>query len=88
MIEVGKKYFFLAHAYHHYIGEVVEVSPRWAKVKNCVKVMGDSRGWEKALFGGYSREMSIQHCPDGTLIPIGTMPIHPWNHEIPKRSGV
>ena len=85
MVEVGKKYYFLSHAYHHYLGEVVEVSPRWVKVKNCCKVLTDPRGWEACLFEGYKPGMRIQFVPDGTLLPVGHMPIHPWNHELPKR---
>ena len=85
MLKVGSAYYFIAHAYHHYIGTVAEVSPRWAKLVNCVKVMGDSRGWEKLLFRGFGKETSYQHVPDGTLVPLGAMPAHPFDHDVPKR---
>lgn len=85
MIEIGKSYYFIAHAYHHYVGKVIDASPRWAKVNNCVKIMSDSRGWEAFFREGIQPgATNLQHCPDGTLIPIGNMPIHPWHHPIPK----
>ena len=85
MPEIGKTYYIIAHAYHHYIGTVVDITPSFLVMKDCVKVMSDGRGWEKLLFEGIAKETACQHVTDGTELPYGMFPLHPFPHEIPKR---
>ena len=83
MMQVGQKYYIIAHAYHHYIGEVVDVNPRMVTLKNCIKVHSCQRNWTLFFKDGAASDTSYDVMPDGTEQPydLGSFP---WNHAIPK----
>ena len=89
MPQIGKKYFVIAHAYHHYICEVTDITPKFLITKDCIKIMSDSAGWEATLLDGLDPKKTSWQCmPDGTELPYGSLPIIPWNHPIPKRKKI
>ena len=84
MIEVGKRYYFMAHAYHHFLGEVVEITGRKECVlKNVIRVQSCSRGWTEFFRDGCKKDTTYTVWPDGTEIS-GWFAAIPWKHPIPK----
>jgi hypothetical protein len=47
MMEPGKFYYIISHAYYHYLAEVVEVEPMRVVCGRCFQVHGDGRSWTK-----------------------------------------
>lgn len=84
MFKPGDKVYVIAHAYWHFVAEVVEVLPRFVRVRNCRQVHACKRGWTAFFAEGFKRDTTYFCWPDGTWLPIGTLPVAPWNHEIPK----
>lgn len=85
MLEVGKKYYIIAHAYYHVVGEVVELTPRGVKLKNVAQVHSCRRRWTEFLKKGFADDTDYDIWPDGTIIPIVSLPAIPWDHEIPTK---
>lgn len=84
MAKVGERYYFIAHAYHHYIGEVVEVlGKNHFVLRNVVKVHSCGRSWTEFFRDGLKNDTKFDVMPDGKEL-IGVFDITPWPHEIPR----
>ena len=81
-MEVGKKFYIIAHAYWHVIGEVVEVvGPKTVVLRNVVYVYSSRKNWTEFFKKGIGTGDTYDIWPDGTTV---TAIIHiPWEHEIP-----
>ena len=83
MIELGKSYYFLTHAYHHFLGTVTEVTGR----KECVlsnvrRIQSCTRNWTRFFANGARKDTNFTTWPDGTEI-TGWFVCAPWKHPIP-----
>lgn len=85
-MEVGKKYYFMAHAYHHFIGEVVEITgPKSAILKNVIRVQSASgTSWTEFFKEGITENCVYTIWPDGQEVGP-CFSITPWNHPIPRK---
>lgn len=77
--EVGKAYYFMSHAYHHYIGVVMEVSPKKVMIKNAIKVHGCARNWQQFFQEGLGNDTNYHRIPDGSVVPW-ELGFFPWKH--------
>jgi hypothetical protein len=85
-MEVGKRYYFIAHAYHHFLGEVVEITgQRSAILNNVIRVQSCKRGWTEFFRNGIlSKEDTVYTVwPDGHETGP-CISITPWHHDIPR----
>ncbi len=83
MVEVGKTYYFIGHAYYHYVGTVTEANPREVTLKNVVQVHScDHRSWTEFFRDGFKDGTRYDVVPDGTVVPLG-LPYYPWAHKVP-----
>lgn len=81
-MEVGKKYYIIAHAYWHYVGEVVEVlGPKTVKLKNVRYVHRCQRTWTDFFAQGIKNDTTYFVWPDGTVVTA--IIFTPWEHKIP-----
>jgi hypothetical protein len=88
-IEKGKCFYIAAHAYHHFIGEVVESFHPARKeciLKNVIRVQSCSRGWTEFWRDGCKNDTTFTVWPDGTEVSNWLFAV-PWNHPIPKGKG-
>lgn len=84
MIEVGKSYYIISHAYHHFLGEVTEVTPRHVTLKNCVCVYSCRRGWGAFFAEGLKDDTVCERFPDGHSCDY-KISYTPWEHPtLPK----
>jgi hypothetical protein len=84
-IKEGQTYYFLLHAYHHFIGTVVEITgKKECVIKNVRRVQSSQRGWTDffAQGAGSGNETVTTTWPDGMEIS-GWFAAVPWNHPIP-----
>lgn len=88
MVEVGKSYYFMEHAYHHYIGRVVAITGKRevdiegdGPGKPVVKVHSCKRGWTEFFRDGMKKDTSYDLLPGPKSITY--FDATPWNHEIP-----
>lgn len=83
-MEVGKRYYFIVHAYHHFIGEVVEIlGTNRVVVNDVIRVQSCQRGWTEFFEEGVKNDTVFTHWPDGKELIYITA--DPWHHEIPER---
>lgn len=80
---VGNTYYFITHAYYHYIATVVEVlGTRRVSVTNVVQVHSCQRGWTEFFRDGFKKDTKydlLPDCPDlSYIVPFV------WKHPIPK----
>jgi hypothetical protein len=86
MIQVGKRYYFMVHAYHHFIGEVVKITGRKSCIlKDVRRIQSCMRGWTEFFKDGAKNDTSCTIFPDGTFID-GWFAALPWNHPIPENA--
>lgn len=84
-MQVGEKRYFVAHAYYHFCGVIMEiVSPRRVKLRNVVQVHSCQRSWTAFFAEGFKNDTKYDVWPDGTEIEIA-LPSCPFEHEIPTR---
>lgn len=83
MLEIGKQYYIIAHAYWHFVGTVREITPRYAVLDRCVQVHACGRPWTAFFAEGFRKDTRYDWWPDGTIVPIG-LPCAPFPHPIPK----
>ena len=82
-IEIGKTYYFMPHAYHHWIGELVEILGGNRFVLNNVRrIQSCRRGWSEFFRDGAGTDTTYTTWPDGFVVD-GSFGIAPWNHKIP-----
>lgn len=83
MIEVGKRYYFVVHAYHHFLGEVAEITGKKECVlRNVVRVQSCQRGWTEFFRDGCCDDTNYTAWPDGTEVDNWMVAV-PWPHAIP-----
>lgn len=83
-IEVGKKYYFIVHAYHHILGEVVSIEGKKdCTLNNVIRIYSCSRGWTDFFKEGCKNDTNYEVFPDGTEVS-GWCLAAPWSHSIPK----
>ncbi len=79
MMNINEAYYVMSHVYHHYLGEVVDVTPRLVTLKNVVRVHSCKRGWEDLFIQGLLDDTTCQRFPDGTTVPYD-LGYFPWKH--------
>ena len=68
-MEVGKKFYIIAHAYWHVIGEVVEVvGPKTVVLRNVVYVYSSRKNWTEFFKKGIGTGDTYDIWPDGTTV--------------------
>ena len=83
MIEVGKSYYFIVHAYHHYIGTVEkELGVQRVSLKNCIKIYSCDRDWE-SFFRDGCRKDDTRYDFVGNKPDVRFFDCFEWNHPIP-----
>jgi hypothetical protein len=83
MIEVGKTYYAMVHAYHHFVFEVTAVlGQKHVEAKNIVRVQSSNRDWTDFFREGFAAGDNYKHFPNGEL--SGWYGIFEWKHPIPK----
>lgn len=84
-VKIGEKYYFIQHAYHHFLGEVVEVlGKNSVTVKNVIRVYSCSRGWTEFFRDGCRKDTTYTVWPDGHAIH-NFQSSTPWCHLIPGK---
>ena len=84
MPEVGRCYYFVVHAYYHFLGEVEEVlSGRRVRLKNVRQIISCQRRWTAFFAEGCMDDTRYDIWPDGTEIEYA-LPFAPWKHKIPE----
>lgn len=64
-LELGKRYYIIAHAYWHFAGEVTAITPRGVSLKNVCQVHSCQRGWSQFLKDGFGTDTTYDVWPDG-----------------------
>ena len=83
-LAIGERYYFMTHAYHHLIGEVVEITgKRECVLKNVVRVQHCARNWTEFFANGCKDDTNYTIWPDGTEVSGWFIKV-PWNHPIPN----
>ena len=83
-MKVGESYYFIVHAYHHFIAEVAEIlGTQRVVTKNKIRVYSCRRGWTEFFRDGLKDDTTYTHFPDGGEFTYLTA--DPWKHPIPKR---
>jgi hypothetical protein len=82
-MQVGEKYYFMVHAYHHFIAEVLEVlGPKRIKAGRCVRVQSCGRDWTEFFKEGIKKEdTKYTVWPSGKIFEF--FDATPWHHDIP-----
>lgn len=83
-VEKGKTYYFIAHAYWHFIGEVTEIlGVRRVACRRVIQVHSCQRDWTRFFREGVKKSDTkfdvIGETPD-----MGYIVAHAWNHPIPE----
>jgi hypothetical protein len=83
-VEIGKKYYFFTHAYHHFIAEVAEVTgKKEVVINNVVRIQSCPRPWTDFWAKGMMQDTVYEVFPDGGEI-CGWFAVFPWLHDIPR----
>lgn len=83
-VEVGKRYYIMQHAYHHFLGEVTEILGKNSLVlKNVRRIYSCQRGWTEFFRDGCGDDTIYTIFPDGYEIH-NYMSAAPWKNSIPK----
>jgi hypothetical protein len=80
----GDNYYIMSHAYHHYIGEIVEIFPRTVVIKNGIKVHSCQRNWTEFFKNGCGDDTKFDVMPDLSEVPY-ELGVFPWKHAIPRK---
>ena len=82
-LQVGRRYYFVEHAYYHYIGEVVAITGRRECILRHVRrIHSCQRNWTHFFKDGARNDTEFTVQPDGKNIS-GWMEHTPWPHAIP-----
>lgn len=80
-MEVGKRYYFITHAYFHYLGEIVEIiGRRQVKITNVIAVHRCQRGWSEFFAEGCKKDTTYDVLSDGEIEVLNCFE---WAHPIP-----
>lgn len=81
--EAGKVMYFMCHAYHHLIAEIVEMlGHQRARVKNVRWIYSCRRDWTSFFAEGAKNDTTFHVYPDGE---ISWFMCFSWNHPIPEK---
>lgn len=81
-IEVGKRYYFVAHAYFHYVGTVTEVlGIRRVALADVVQVHSCGRSWTDFFKDGFKAD--TRYDVIGTVPDLTYLWAIAWAHKIP-----
>ena len=81
-VTIGKTYYLITHAYHHFLAEVVEVTgKREADCTRVVRVHSCRRDWTLFFRDGCGGDTVFYHFPDGSLTWLAAFE---WPHPIPE----
>lgn len=79
----GDRFYFMTHAYHHFLAEVVEVmGPTRVRVTSVIRVQSCRRGWTEFFRDGCKQDTFYTEFPDGEI--NGWFAKWDWRHPIPK----
>lgn len=80
-MKAGDRFYFMTHAYHHVIAEVVEIlGPQRCMVKDVRWVYACKRGWTEFFRDGAKKDTTFHVFPDGIITFFNAFE---WRHEIP-----
>lgn len=83
-MKVGEKYYFIIHAYYHYLGTVVEIlGTQRVVINDVVRVHSCQRGFTEFFEDGCENDTVMTFWPDGKEFTY--LDATPWPHAIPKR---
>lgn len=83
MVKVGKRYYIMVHAYHHFIVDVVEVyGPMRAKFGRRERVQSCRRGWTEFFRDGAKNDTDFHIFPEGGTATFFSA--DPWDHDFPS----
>lgn len=81
MVEAGRQYYFIIHAYHHVIAEVIEVlGRRHVDAKKVAWIYSCKRGWDLFFKDGAKEDTTFRAFPDGDFVYQAAFE---WKHPIP-----
>ncbi len=82
LIVPGKTYYVIHHVYHHFLGELVEITgKREGDFRHVVRVHSCARGWEEFFRDGCLSDTTLMHFTDGNM---SWQSIFLWPHPIPE----
>lgn len=85
-IEVGRSFYFMVHAYHHWIGIVESIDgKRSCTLRKVVRVQGCRRTWTEFFEQGFLNDTNYTVWPNGLMIHDWYACV-PWPHEIPTQN--
>ena len=83
LVEAGKRYYAMVHAYHHFVFEVVHVlGQKHVEATKIVRVQSSQRDWTTFFKDGFGEGDAFKFFPDGEV--SGWFAIFEWHHDIPK----
>ena len=84
MLKVGERYYFVAHAYFHYVGTVEEIlGVRRVALKDAVQVHRCGRNWTDFFKNGFGKDTTYDVI--GNIPDVGFISAIEWNHDVPNR---
>lgn len=84
-MKVGEKYYFVAHAYYHFLGEVMEMDgPRCVRFKNVRQIISCKRDWTSFFAEGCKDDTVFHEWLDGSEFDQ-FIAKSPWPHDIPSK---
>lgn len=85
MIEIGKNYYFIKHAYYHYVGRVTEIlGVRRVALDNVVQVHSSKKSWTEFFKSGFGVKGTTKYDIIGSSPDFEFLGCFDWPHEIPK----
>jgi len=77
--------YFMCHAYHHVIAEIVEMlGQQRARVKNVRWIYSCQRDWTKFFADGAKKDTTCHAFPPGEISWFNAFD---WNHPVPEPMG-
>ncbi len=83
-MKVGQTYYFITHAYYHYLGEVAEIlGVRRVACRRVVQIHSDSRTWTEFFRVG-CRDGKTKLDVIGEAADMSYIAAFVWHHDIPE----
>jgi hypothetical protein len=82
-VKVGERYYFIAHAYFHYLGTVSEVlGVRRVALRDAIQVHSHSGNWTEFFRRGITT--GTKYDVIGDIPDVGYIAAIAWKHELPE----
>ncbi len=83
-MQAGKVYYFMTHAYHHFIARLVEITgKREGRVDQVRRVQSSqNQPWTDFFKNGPTESTVLEHFPDGEITWFAAFE---WKHPIPNK---